>query len=268
MQRIFLVLMLVFAVSFAEEANESEICQPVPLTRIFDGILINSGKSLIFNYGIQLAVMSAGTYAMVETGLDWEWREFAYRHKPVRDAGTPAVTAGGLFPILVPVSLYSIGRFNENSKLQLAGIAVAQASILTTALTTGIKAFTSRQEPHLFGSDRREAHEDFSDDFQFGFLRRVPFDGWPSGHTSAAWAMAAVLTEFYPDNILLAAGLYTYAAYIGLGVSTTIHWLSDGFAGALFGYAVGKTVARHFLNQNSRVSIVALPNQVSVIWKI
>ncbi len=268
MQRILLILILTFAVSFAEETGDSETYEPVSLTRIFDGILINSGKSLIFNYGIQFAVMSAGTYAMVETGLDWEWRQFSYRHKSARNAGAPAVTAGGIFPILVPLSLYGVGRLNESTKLQLAGIAVAQASILTTALTTTIKAFTSRQEPHLFGSDHREANKDFSDDFQFGFLRRVPFDGWPSGHTSAAWAMAAVLTEFYPDNTLLAAGLYAYAAYIGLGVSTTIHWLSDGFAGALFGYAVGKTVARHFLNQNSRFSIIALPNQVSVIWKI
>jgi hypothetical protein len=79
--------------------------------------------------------------------------------------------------------------------------------------------------------------------------------------------MAATITEFYSGNIPLAIGLYGYAAYVGLGVSTTIHWLSDGFAGALFGYAVGKTVARHFTNKkDSRCSLIVLPDRFMVVW--
>jgi len=243
--------------------------ESVSFLDVFDGIFINSGETFIYNYGLNSVLMATGTYALVQTGADWKWRQFSYNHESVANAGMPAVMTGGLAPIIVPLSLYGAGRYQENLKLQTAGVAVAQASIISTVLTTGIKAFTSRQEPHIRGDDRRSGEEDFSDDFKFGFFERVPFDGWPSGHTSAAWAMAATLTEFYPDNIPLAIGLYGYAVYMGLGVSTTIHWLSDGFAGALFGYAVGKTVARHFIekDKDSRISFVVLPDRFMVVYR-
>jgi membrane-associated PAP2 superfamily phosphatase len=241
--------------------------ESVSFLDVFDGILINSGEAFIYNYGLNSVLMAAGTYAIVQSGIDWEWRQFSYNHKSIANAGAPAVMTGGIAPIIVPLSLYGAGRYTEDLKLQTAGVAVAQASIISTVLTTGIKALTSRQEPHIWGNDRRDTKEDFSDDFKFGFFRRVPFDGWPSGHTSAAWAMAATLTEFYPDNIPLAIGLYGYAIYTGLGVSTTIHWLSDGWAGAFFGYAVGKTVARHFIDKkDSRISLIVLPNGFMVVW--
>lgn len=34
-----------------------------------------------------------------------------------------------------------------------------------------------------------------------------------------------------------------YAVYIGLGVSVTVHWLSDAVTGALIGYMIGDFVA-------------------------
>jgi membrane-associated PAP2 superfamily phosphatase len=257
MQKITLTLLLLFALPRAN----------VPFTDIFDGILLNSGETFIYNYGFNTMFMAVGTYTLVQTGIDWEWRQLSYDHKAVATAGMPAVLTGGIAPVIVPLSLYGVGRGKEDLKMQTAGVALMQATIISTVLTTGIKAFTSRRPPDVWGDDKIEGEEDFSRDFKFGVLKRVPFDGWPSGHTSAAWAMAATLTEFYPNNIPLAVGLYGYAAYMALGVSTTIHWLSDGWAGAFFGYAVGKTVARHFLNknENSKISIVVLPDRFMVV---
>jgi len=39
----------------------------------------------------------------------------------------------------------------------------------------------------------------------------------------------------------------TYALYIGLGVSMTIHWFSDFLAGAIIGSAIGAVVGKSFL---------------------
>jgi len=255
------IILFFFAISV-----KAEDYRPVPFSDVFDGIFLNSGKTFIYDYGLIAAVMAAGTYALVETDVDWKWRRFSYDYSGVLYAGMPAALLGGIVPVAAPLTLYGIGRSRKDLNLQTVGVAVAQASIVSTVLTTGIKAFTSRSAPDLWGDDKRGNEENFSDDFKFGFLKRVPFDGWPSGHTSAAWAMAATITEFYPNNIPLAIGLYGYATYIGLGVSTTIHWLSDGFAGALFGYAVGKTVARHFINKKgSPYSLVVLPNGITVV---
>jgi hypothetical protein len=180
MRKITLILLFLSALARTEEYS------PISFLGVFDGIFLNSGKTFIYNYGLNTVFMAGGTYAFVETEVDWKWRQRSYNHKALSNAGAPAVMAGGLVPIAMPISLYGIGLYKEDSKLQVTGVAVAQASIISTILTTGIKALTSRQEPHIWGDDRRESAEDFSDDFKFGFFKRVPFDGWPSGHTSAA----------------------------------------------------------------------------------
>lgn len=266
MLRFAIIIFIFFTISKA--AQEGEGYSPVSFLEVFDGIFLNAGKAFIFNYGVNSALMAGGTYGMVETGVDWKWRQFAYNHDAVSYAGAPAVFSGSLVPIALPLTLYGVGRGYEDTKMQTAGVALAQAVILSTSLTTGIKAFTSRREPHIWGDDKQVHDEDLAKDFKFGFLRRIPFDGWPSGHTSAAWTIAATLTEFYPDNTLLAVGLYSYAVYMGLGVSTTIHWLSDAWAGALFGYAIGKTVARHFMKEESSpYSLVFVPNGIGICYR-
>jgi membrane-associated PAP2 superfamily phosphatase len=266
MKKNIVIFFFISVLSRAENMDSAET--PIPFLNVFDGILLNSGKSFIYNYGFNTALMAAGTYTLVQTEVDWKWRQLSYEHESVAYAGTPAVMTGGVAPLIVPLSLYGIGRYREDLKLQTASVAVAQSVIISTVLTTGIKTFTSRRPPDVWGSEKSDEKKDFSNDFKFGFLKRVPFDGWPSGHTSAAWAMAATLTEFYPENIPLAIGLYSYALYVGLGVSVTIHWLSDAWAGALFGYAIGKTVAQHFIEKDSRFSIVVQPNGFMLVWAI
>jgi membrane-associated phospholipid phosphatase len=38
--------------------------------------------------------------------------------------------------------------------------------------------------------------------------------------------------------------VYTYATFIGFGVTLYAHWASELIAGALIGYAIGKAVAK------------------------
>ncbi len=90
--------------------------------------------------------------------------------------------------------------------------------------------------------------DDIRGDFRFGFLKGGANNGWPSSHTTAAFAMATTLAELYPDNMTVKICAFTYASLIGIGVSTNIHWASDAFAGALIGYAIGKTVGASFRN--------------------
>ena len=39
----------------------------------------------------------------------------------------------------------------------------------------------------------------------------------------------------------------TYALFIGIGVSMTIHWFSEFLAGAIIGTAIGAVVGKSFL---------------------
>lgn len=214
----------------------------IPLTSFFHRLDDHLVGSFTRDYGIPHLAAILGSYGMVESGLDWEWYNFSYENKEVYDAGFVSVEAGAIIPFAVPAGMYIFGRFAKDSKLQVAGLAVAQSALISLGITSAYKAITARRPPE----EEDFGQPDYSRDFKFGLFNRGVFEGWPSGHTTTAFAMSFTLMELYPENIWVQIGAITYASAIGLGVSTNIHWFSDAFAGALIGYSIGKTVGSGF----------------------
>jgi hypothetical protein len=125
-------------------------------------------------------------------------------------------------------------------------------------------------EHHIY-PDRYGDTEDYSNDWAFGFMERGVMSGWPSSHTMVAFAMATTLAEMYPDNQWLKIGAFTYAGCVGVGVSLFSHWSSEVFAGALIGYAIGKSVGHSFnqlLDENNKTkmsySLYAVPGGIGL----
>ncbi|MCX6925306.1 MAG: phosphatase PAP2 family protein, partial [Verrucomicrobia bacterium] len=110
----------------------------------------------------------------------------------------------------------------------------------------GYKALTGRLHP------ARVLGPDISHMFRFGFLRGGVFWGWPSSHTTIAFAMAATVFTLFPKQRWLGCVAIAYALYIGVGVSTTIHWFSDFAAGAIIGTVIGTVVGRSFLRSQTQ----------------
>ena len=74
---------------------------------------------------------------------------------------------------------------------------------------------------------------------------RTPNDkwlGWPSGHTSSSFTVAAVLDEIYGPEVGFPA--YLGAGFVGYRMMDSgDHWASDVIFGAVLGYLVGHHVA-------------------------
>ena len=87
---------------------------------------------------------------------------------------------------------------------------------------------------------------DTSHGFQFGLLKGGVFWGWPSSHTTVAFAMSVCLVTLLPKQKSLAVLALAYALYVGLAVSVSIHWLSEFVAGAIIGSLVGRVVGASF----------------------
>jgi membrane-associated phospholipid phosphatase len=137
--------------------------------------------------------------------------------------------------------LLAIGSIGRRTTLTLAAWAVGQAEFIGALVAAAYKAITGRVHPsHGVGAD-------ISHIFQFGLLRGGVFWGWPSSHTTIAFAMAVTLSKLFPRQKWLGYVAITYALYIGLGVSMTIHWFSDFSAGAIIGTAIGAVVGKSFL---------------------
>jgi membrane-associated phospholipid phosphatase len=179
------------------------------------------------------------TVILVKSGFDWHYF-LATRSPELRSWMWPAVFIGGLLPIYLPLLLLAFGFLAKNTKTILTGWAVTQAELLGALIVVAYKAFTGRAHPtHNVGPD-------ISQVFHFGFMRGGIFWGWPSSHTTVAFAMAVTLFLLYPKQRWLGLVATLYAFYIGVGVSMTIHWFSDFVAGAIVGSVIGTVVGWNF----------------------
>lgn len=179
------------------------------------------------------------TVILVMSGFDWFYYQ-STRDPILRSWMFPAAPIGGLVPILLPISLIAAGAIISNTRTSLAGWAIGQAELLGSLLSSTYKAFTGRVHPSFYGGP------DISHDFRFGFLRGGVFWGWPSSHTTIAFAMAVTVFILFPKHRWLGLVALGYALYIGVGVSMTIHWFSDFAAGAIIGSIIGCVVGKCF----------------------
>jgi membrane-associated phospholipid phosphatase len=85
--------------------------------------------------------------------------------------------------------------------------------------------------------------------FNFGFFEHGIFWGWPSSHTTVAFAtMVALYIVLKEKHRTLGILALMYAWYIGIAVPFQIHWFSEFVAGILFGTLVGVIVGKNALH--------------------
>lgn len=245
----YIFLFLVLSVSSISQ-NEENKYSAVPFSKLFYNIDRHLVGSFTHNHGMNHIFGAVGSYGMVASGLDWNIYQFSKDNIGVSYTGFVSVIIGGLAPVAVPLGMYFYGKSEDNEKLQITSLALGQAAIISLVVSSGYKLITGRKPPEIFEDETNV--KDYSKDFKFGFLNRGIFDGWPSGHTMTAFAMATTLSELYPENTTVNICPFIYASIIGLGVSTNIHWFSDAFAGALIGYSIGRSVAAGFTNLKNR----------------
>jgi membrane-associated phospholipid phosphatase len=179
------------------------------------------------------------TLALVVSGCDWRYF-LATRSPMLRSWLWPAVPIGGLVPITLPLILLLLGIVTRSAPTRLVGWAIGQAEAIGGIIAAAYKAVTGRAHP------AHGASADLTHLFKFGLLRGGVFWGWPSSHTTIAFAMAVTVFKLFPKQKWLGYVAIAYAFYIGIGVSTTIHWFSDFVAGALIGAGVGMVVGISF----------------------
>lgn len=181
------------------------------------------------------------TAILVRFGFDWFY--FTATRSPILWKWMfPAAPIGGLVPIVLPLVLIVSGFIIGRARLSLAGWAIGQAELIGSLISSAYKAFTGRVHPAM-----HETGADISRVFHFGLLRGGMFWGWPSSHTTIAFAMSATVFTLLPKQRWLGWLAIAYAVYIGLGVSMTIHWFSDFVAGAIIGTVIGVVVGKGFV---------------------
>ncbi|MCK9450573.1 MAG: phosphatase PAP2 family protein [Bacteroidales bacterium] len=149
----------------------------------------------------------------------------------------------GLLSVPLLGGMYLVGRSKDNCQLQEAALAGFQAFLLSAGAAYIVKSLSGRARP-LSADDP--------------YLWTGPFSGndaFPSGHTARAFAVATVVSAYFPDNFWVGFGAYGLAALTASGrLLSGEHWPSDVVAGAALGYFVGRGVLYYHKKKKSKSS--------------
>jgi membrane-associated phospholipid phosphatase len=171
-------------------------------------------------------------------------------------------------PQLIGLSLYAVGRVARDRPIAALGLHALEGLILADALTAMIKAGAGRARPYV---------DTPPDDFDFlrGF-RGHEFTSFPSGHTTGAFAVAAVTTAeiahwtgekgWWPGWPYLVGGtLFGGATLVGVSrMYHDQHWASDIVAGAAIGTFGGLKVVKYaYRHPENRLDRWLLPVSVA-----
>lgn len=240
---VFLGLLLLWGAAFAKADENRELDGWFAYLYEIDNSLLDSIWGV---NGLRHLGGIAATYYLVNDEVDWRYNLYFRDRRQLQWLTFPSVIIGSLGPVVLPLYLQYYGKKEGNRHKRYAAYATGQALIVSLAITSTYKALTGRLEPGFRNDEDRSLQE--SKKFQFGFFNNGIFNGWPSGHATTAMAIATSLVYIYPERKTEHLWLYGTAAYVAFGITTNIHWLSDGVAGALMGYGIGKTVGIKYHN--------------------
>lgn len=195
-------------------------------------------------------VIVCGTGVLVYALDDDIQRMFEGHTEETSDAAK-AITSLGNGAVLTGLitALYAGGEISDSDSLRKTSLLSLESLVTSGVIVRGMKI--------LFGRARPETSE--SKNIFYPFSLKSSYNSFPSGHSSSAFAVAAVIAtqskKAYVD--VLAYGLAGLIA--ASRVYMNKHWTSDIFFGSVIGYAVGKRICA--LNRNSNSAKVQLSFQ-------
>lgn len=138
-----------------------------------------------------------------------------------------AISNAGGAPLIVGTALARL--FGKGGTRRAYGMALEAVGDAAT-LTGSLKYLTGRKRP-----DQADSSRDFDGPVS-------GFESFPSGHTSAGFAVATVLAKEKPKRKWLYYGLATAIGWSRMAQND--HWFSDVFAGATIGVYSGRKAVR------------------------
>jgi len=193
--------------------------------------------------------------------------EDVHHDRGLRAAANQLAFLGGPGPFVGGAALYLAGHATRSSRITTLGVTLTEAVVVAAALNGLVKGFSGRALPNATTTE--------AGDFSFGrgfHDNNGAFVSFPSGHTAASFATAAVIantTEDWSPSAARVIGPAAYATATLVAVSRlyqNVHWASDLPMGAAIGIWSGRTVVawqrRHPENWLSRrlVGVVATPS--------
>lgn len=167
---------------------------------------------------------------------------------------------GAEHSFIVMSGMFAYGVLAKNKRSVSTALLALESFALATLVTRIPKTLVGRERP-----DNWQGYGPYE--------INGPFQGtsFPSGHTTASFAVASVIATQYRDSKWIPVTVYSVATLAGLSrIYDNKHWLSDVVAGAAIGTLVGNLVSHR--SSNSKISAVPFGNsnyqgvKLSYVW--
>lgn len=183
----------------------------------------------------EVAAVAGGV--AVASAADLSVRDYVQDHRShfldsklsiFRRAGQPEVYA------TVSLGVYGVGLISGNKAIRRAGRRLVAAVAVAGGTALAVKELVGRVRP------------DGAPGNQYRFKPFSGNDAFPSGHTTAAFAVATSLADDI-HNPYASVALYTAASFTAWSrINDNRHWFSDTMAGAALGILSAKLVNGHW----------------------
>jgi hypothetical protein len=195
-----------------------------------------------------------GVFIVAESGLsiaDQSVKDFFQNNRTVgmdRFSKNFLEPFGGNYSLLVMSGFLAHGLISKNQRSVATSLLCLESFALASLFTRIPKVLVGRERPdNIMGSGP--------------YTIKGPFHGnsFPSGHTTAVFAVASVIATQYRDTKWVPVAAYSVASLVGLSrIYDNKHWLTDVVAGATIGTLVGNLVSHR--TSNSRLTVVPFGN--------
>jgi uncharacterized membrane protein YsdA (DUF1294 family) len=181
-------------------------------------------------------IAAAASVAVMFFANDEEITNFTQEHKSKVsvDMAKFGQAFGNELGIGITLTGIIVGVVMDNDKVKNVSIMAAEALLVSGLATMALKNTFHRERPR-----------NTDDPYNFSGPGLSKEDiSFPSGHTTAAFALATVIAETYGDkNIIIPILAYSAAAITGWSrVHDRAHWASDVLIGGLIGHLVAENV--------------------------
>lgn len=163
----------------------------------------------------------------------------------------------GIFLSALIASMYVSGELSNRDDLRKTALLSLESWAISGVIVSALKFTIGRARP-LEGEDSSCFHP-------FSFKSR--FHSFPSGHASAAFAVASVIAD-QSEELFIDILTYGLATMVAMSrVHDSKHWATDVLVGSAIGYYVGKKVSalsrgRHA--RNARINVQFSPKMQAV----
>ena len=205
-----------------------------------------------WNDAILAGTFIVGTVALRPTDKDFAARLRNPRNQTnrfLKDVTRTVTTITEPGSFIIGGSLYAVGRLAKQHDMADLGLHGTEAIVVGSAFASLLKGAFGRARPYVHPPTDSTGFE--PNDWKFGRgYRNEQYRSFPSGHTVAAFAAAAAVTNeavrWWPKwQWVIGPAMFGGATMVGISrMYDNKHWASDVMMGAAIGIFAGNKVVR------------------------